>query len=207
MPTWKPSFPEHKPFKCSTAWHLRSSGLYLAVYDLLGGVTNGGKNEFFSSIHQVSVYFEADYETTRRVFKGLRKLGFIELLANGNFKYIEHDAWTEKRPDQCYWRETLHWQNDTDPLVGKLYAVAGGKLRLVEQTVVGLRKFGTDEEIEALFRREVDAANAQRARGGGWTGTSPRECLKRVHFALKEKAQSKRPLVGTTVYRQGSETV
>jgi hypothetical protein len=186
---FKQAYPKHKPFKCKAYWHLRDSGLYLATYDLVGAVTNGGENPFFSSIMHVSKYFGTDYETQRRVFKGLRKLGWFELLPEKNqYRYIEHDAWAKKHPGECNARELLPWQVETDPLVGQLYAASGSKLRVYENMLVGMRKLATDEEIISLFRAEWQDAQNRKARGD-FSGTGARSVLERVRYTLKQKIQ------------------
>ena len=185
MPTFQRAFPKHKPFKCSAAWHLRKSGLYLGVYDLIGGITNGGSNKFFSTVLRVSEYFGSDYETTRRVFKNLTRQGWLELTGEGEWRYITHDVRAFIK-DDCNKRELLSWQVETDPLVGKLWAAAEGKLRVVEHKVVALRKYGTDEEIVALFKAELEKAEANKLLGK-YTGTAPVSCLYRVMLHLKQK--------------------
>jgi hypothetical protein len=189
MSTWKPAYPKHKPFKCRAYWHLRASGLWIATYDLVGAVTNGGENPFFSSIMHVSRYFETDYETQRRVFKGLRSQGWFELLPDNQYRYIAHDAWAEKHPGKCNVRELLPWQIETDPLVGHLYAVTGGKLRIYENMLIGMRKLATDEEILALFKTEWQEAQNRKARGD-WSGTGARSILERVRYLLKTKSEA-----------------
>lgn len=195
MPTWKKSYPRHKPFACCTAWHLRKSGNLLAIYDLLGGITSGGKTNYFSTIAHATRYFypEAEgekygiqYEVTRRNFKVLRKLGWLELLDNGDHKYIAHEAWAKTHPGQCNKRELIPWQIETDPLVGKLYAVSGGKLRVMENVAASLHRLADDEEIVKLFTEAYGRATVAR-QNGLYSGTSPRSVLFQVLKFLKRR--------------------
>jgi hypothetical protein len=199
MSTWKKSDPKHKAFKCSFAWHYRKSGLYLAVYYLLGGLTNGGQTSFFSSKKKVADYFDADYETVRRIFKQLVKEGWLKPAGNnGNkFWFVSHDDWAEEHPGRCCQRATLTWDNETDPLVGKLYAICDGKLRLYEGHVAGIKKLAGDEEILERFSKEVQAAKAKRAQKQ-FHGTSPLECYWRVYHFLKNRRATTRELPNET---------
>jgi len=192
VPTWKKRDPQHKSFNCSFEWHYRKSGLYLAVYGLLGNVTSGGQNSFFSSIEKVSEYFDADYETVRRVFKQLTKAGWLRTATGGRRAYfwVNHDEWVKTHPNQCCKRTALVWEHETDPIVGKLFGICDGKFHLYENHVNSMRKYAPDDEILLLFRREVEAAKASRARGIH-TGTSPQSCWWRVHNFVKRRAASK----------------
>lgn len=188
MPTWQKSFPKHKPFKCGAYWHLRHSGLWLAIYDLIGGLTNGGELPFFSSIQRVATYFEADYETVRRVFAKMRRHGWLERRADGHLYYIPHDVRAKKYPDECCKRDLVSWQNDTDPLVGKLFAIAGGRLHLYENHVKAIRFVATDEEFVAAYQKEFTEAKLRRE-SGNYEGTSPTKCLWRVYGRFKQRKQ------------------
>src|SRR4029077_4500811 len=166
MTTWKPAFPEHKPFKCCAAWHLRKSGLYLAVYDFIGGLTAGGTNPYFSSIKRCAAFFDADYETTRRVFANLTKIGWLRYDRDGRkYWYVPHDYWEQEHPGKCSERALLSWQVDVDPFVGHLYAAAAGKFMVRQNFLIGMRKFTTDVRFLELFKTEVAAAQAKKARG------------------------------------------
>jgi hypothetical protein len=199
MPTFQKAFPRHKPFACCTAWHLRKSGNLLAIYDLLGGITRGGENNFFSTIAHVTRYFypeaEGDkygtlYEVTRKNFKVLRKLGWLELQDNGDHKYVRHDAWAKTHPGQCNKRELIPWQIETDPLVSRLNGLAGGKLRVMENMVASLHRLADDDEIVELFKQANDRAMAARAQGL-YSGTSPKSVLFQVRKFLKRRSEQK----------------
>jgi hypothetical protein len=189
MPTWKPSYPKNKPFKCCVAWHLWKSGQLLAIYDFLGGITKGGETHFFSSIRQVSVYFGMNYESTRRSFKVLRAKGWIERLADGNHRYVTHDEWERSHPGKCAKRELLPWQESANPFVGKIWAVSGGKILLQEWQIREFGKYVTDEQLFiGEFQKEMDAAKARQVPGGDWSGTSPKACYMRAFNRFKEGA-------------------
>jgi len=209
MPTWKKSNPQHKPFNCSFAWHYKKSGLYLAVYYLIGSLTSGGKNSFFSSIEKVATYFDADYETVRRIFKHLAKEGWLRAVLSSTgrkaYFWVDHETWAATHPGKCCERSPLVWENDTDPFVGRLYAICDGKLRLYENHVIAVRKLANDEEILELFRKEVEATKVKRARGE-FKGTAPLACFWRVYGFLKQR---QRPMaenrVENTGYSQGGD--
>jgi hypothetical protein len=189
MPDFKQSFPEHKPFKCGHYWHFKRSGSYLAVYDFVGAMTAGGERPFFASIKKVATYFDFNYESTRRVFANLRKMGWLELRPDGKMNYVSHEKWAAKLPGKCKERPLLDWQVDTDPLVGKLFALSSGKLRVFEKQVTAIRKFGaSDERILDLFGQALVHAQRKKEKGF-YDGTSVKSCFWRVFNFLKEKQQ------------------
>jgi DNA-binding transcriptional regulator YhcF (GntR family) len=197
MSTWKESFPKSKPFKCCAAWHLWKSGQALAVYDFLGGITSGGKGEFFSSIRQVAIFFGMNYEATRRVFKVLRKLGFIELLTEGKFSYVSHEEWAEKNPGKCAARELLPWQECSDPFVGKIWQIAGGKLRVLDWQVAAIRKHVGEESFLLEFEQQINESVKKRIPGGDWRGTASKAIFWQVYNRLKGTA----PTVDTHAHK------
>ena len=158
MPDFQQAFPRYKPFKCGAYWHLRSSGLYLATYDLIGGVTAGGKNPFFAMISRISDYFDSNYGSTHAAFSGLIKLGWLERIDDRKVRYIDHAEWASRHPRQCNERDILPWQTEPDPLLCQLFAIAGGRLRLQNGHMVSIRKFATEEVILELYRKEVASA-------------------------------------------------
>lgn len=195
MPNWVKAFPRHGALKCSAAWHLRKSGLYLATYDLVGAVTAGGKNPFFTSIKHVALYFGSDYETQRRVFKGLRKLGWLDYdAATDEYRYVKHEVWAARHKDSCNVREELPWESETDPLFGRIYGAAGGRIRIMEKQWSKLREHAKavgldDDGILALFETELAAAAEKKSRQQ-YEGTSPISCLARVSRLLKARAEN-----------------
>jgi len=194
MADFKQSYPKHKPFECGPYWHLRKSGLYLASYDLVGSVSGGGRTAFFASIKSVAAYFEADYETARRVFANLVKMGWLRREFDpkhqrNQFWYINHEDWAAKHPNKCAVRELLPWQVSVDPLVGKIYGILDGEIRLYEHHVIALRKFATDEEFLRTLTMEMAAVRDRRGRGDK-LGTSSPSVFWRVFKFLKQKAQS-----------------
>ncbi len=205
MPTWEKPSPQHRPFLCIAAWHLHKSALCLAIYDLLGSITTGGKNTYYTTIAQAARYFypgemtEAEfnskYEVTRRAFKTLRRLGWLELVPEKGrdaHRWVGHEEWVEKHPDACRARPMLPWQIETDPLVGKLYAISGGKLRVFEPWLISMRKNAkSDDEIEALVREGMRQAGISRV-AGDWVGTSPKSVLREVMRHLKERGEQER---------------
>lgn len=186
MTNWKKASPRHNPYKCSASWHLRKNGLWLAIYNLVGTVTNGGRTDFFGTYQGVASHYGSGYESTRRAFHALTKYGWLERLDDGNYKYVPHEKWVFLNEGKCVVREALSWEDEADPLVGKLFAIAGGKFRIMEWKLKWARKHGSDEEILELFTAEVEKAKAAKALGN-WAGTHSSSCFFRVIEHLKHK--------------------
>jgi|SRR6267142_152046 len=190
MSTWKQAFPEHKPLKCGHYWHFCKSGQYLAIYDFIGSLTLGGQRHFFATTTKVAAFFKFNPENTRRVIANLKKKGWLEQRTDGKWYYVSHDERAKKFPHECKERPLLEWQVETDPLVGQLYALSGGKLRVYPNIITSLRKLCSDDtRILDLFQQALAHAEKKRA-AGSHDNTSPRACLYRVRLflvGLKEK--------------------
>jgi hypothetical protein len=78
-----------------------------------------------------------------------------------------------------------------DPFVGKLFAIANGKLRVKDYVVVGLKKLASDAEILDLFAKQRAHDIARRKAGDG-LNTSPNNSLYTVGQLLNCR---KRPFV------------
>jgi hypothetical protein len=193
------SSPRHKPFNCCAAWHLRKSGSLLSVYDLVAQITSGGRTKFFATIAHVTRYFypevadnpeafQSKYEIVRKNFAVLRKLGWLKMREDGDHDFVTHADWAKAHKNCCNVRELLPWQIETDPLVAKLYAISGGKLRLMENYVVGLRKVATDEELVNGY--SVSMTKAQQLRDQGhYAGTSPRAVMHSVYKHFQQRSR------------------
>jgi hypothetical protein len=191
--TWKKRNPQHKAFNCSFAWHYRKSGLYLAVYYLLGSITSGGKNSFFSSIEKIAVYFDADYETVRRIIKQLVIEGWLKRDPQDIRKlwWVDHTEWVKTHEGKCCTRAVLVWEAETDPFVGKIYAVLEGKVRLYENWVIAIRKCAPDDEILRNMRLAVDATKAKLKVNGKLTDSAAKDCFWKVHRHLRSVAKNR----------------
>jgi hypothetical protein len=190
MPTWKKASPRHNNFDCCAARHLWNKGpLALAVYDFIGGLTSGGKTTYFSKINRLSKFLGSDYEATRRAFSGLVKHGWLAretgLGGRAEWRYVTHDAWAKNYAEECITKEAIFFQESDDPFVGRLYALASGNLRLVENYVKGIRKLASDEAILERFRYELEQA-AQRRSKGDYERTGPRSCFSKCFRYFKE---------------------
>jgi hypothetical protein len=197
MTDFRQAPPRSAPFHCSAARHLRKSGLTLAVYDLIGAITNGGDRAFFTSIEKVAAYFDADYETTRRVFKVLVKEGWLELLdVNGmpQYQWISHQTWADRQfENRCFKDiESMPWQEalEPDPLCGHLWAICGGKFRLHRQMLASIRKFATDDVIEAHFKAQWGYACERKARRD-FRNVQPKQVFWLVYGKVKEQHKLK----------------
>lgn len=192
MTTFNQSFPKNNPFTCFAALHFRTerggSWLLLAVYDFMGRITLGGKRSFYSSFGRVAILFygkvsKSNYETVRRAFRTLRKMGWLKKV-DGKWYYVDHESWAMAHPDQCRVRELLPWQGATDPFVGKLWSIADGKIRVYENTIKAIRKMASDEEFLREFEQEMESAKARRA-AREYEGTSPKACFWKVFRLFK----------------------
>jgi hypothetical protein len=77
----------------------------------------------------------------------------------------------------------MPYQEEADPFVGKLYAIAKGKLRLSGPHIIeGLRKLATEERILEMFAIEVMWAE-HRKKNGQYENNRPDQCL----YAVKQK--------------------
>jgi len=166
--------------------------MYLAIYHFIAGLTGWGETSFFSSIQKVADYFDADYETVRRVFKQLIKEGWLrrDEIKRNHFWLVKHNEWEDSHKGQCVKRAAMVWEHESDPFVGKLYAIAEGKFKIYENQVIGIRKLATDEEILKLFNTEIRAAK-ERRKNGSWERTSPLACFWVVYKYLNEQRRDR----------------
>lgn len=202
MTDWPKRLPQHKPFKCIAAWHLRRSGALLSLYNLIGSITSGGNGYYFSTIAHATRYFypevadnpelfKSKYEVTRRNFQVLRKMGWLKMREDGDHDFVTHEEWEKAHPGKCNKRELLPWQIETDPLVAKLFQISGGKLKLMENYVVGLRKVATDQELISGYTDAMAKAASLRAQGQ-YEGTSARVMMKKVYDYYKLRTQRRK---------------
>ena len=197
MADFKQAPPRTAGFFCSAAWHLRKSGLALAVYTLIGAITNGGDRAFFASIEKVASYFGSDYETTRRVFRMLVDLGWLERIdvkGMPQYNYISHELWADRDfENKCYVnRERLPWQEagEADPLCGRLWAISGGKFRLHRRMLESVRKLAADDVIEATYKAQWGYALERKARKD-FRDVDPKGVFWLVYRMLKKNHQLK----------------
>lgn len=205
MSTFPKRLPKPNSIGCCAAWHLRKSGNLLAIYDLVGKLTNNGTQPFFSSAAFVTRYFypevldrpekfQSAYEVTRKNFRMLRKIGLLEMLPDGNQNYIPHDVWAKKNPGKCVSVEKLSWHDaefQADPLVSRLFARAGGKIKVLEHHVAGLRKLGSDDEILVLYGQEMSKAEEERLLRG-WKKVNASAVLWKTRKILEARAREGR---------------
>jgi len=202
MADFQQSYPKHKSYKCNFYWHLHSSGLELACYELVEHVTLGGKNEFFGSLEKVAAYFGSSYSVIHRVFKKLVKKGWLTYdKKNRHYWYVSHADWSRKHQGQCNVRELAPWQEDTDPFVGCIYAECAGKVKLFERQVAWFRKLASEEEFLRKLRELMAEAKAKRVPGGDWSGTSPKQVLWRTADFFKEHKETNGFTVESSTYR------
>ncbi len=132
-----------------------------------------------------------NYRAACRAIGVLRLKGFIERRGDGHLYYVSHDDWMKTHPGQCTKREILPWQECTDPVVGEIYKIAGGKIRVQEWQIKAIRKYaGGDAKFIEEFRNEMELVAPRRVPGGNWEGTSPRQCFIRVYKRLRDSARA-----------------
>lgn len=185
MNDFKEPYPKHGPFKCCTAWHLHKSGQALAIYDLIGAVTSGGKTPYFSSIEKIAEYFGMNYEAARRTIGVLVKIGFLRRDSEGPLHYVSHNEWVKHHAGKCTNRELLPWQETADPFVGKVWKIAGGKIRVVDWQVAAIEKFIGKDFFLVEFQKSMDEAVQRRVPGGDWSRSSPKAVFWDVFNRLK----------------------
>jgi len=187
MPTWKRANPKHQPLKCSAGNHLWRYGLALAIYNKAGALTNNGDPDrtFFAKRETLTKFFGSSYNAVCNAVKRLRKDGWLlDTDKENHYLYVSHEAWEKLHPGKCVARDLVPYQEEADPFVGKLFALAHGSLRVKEHWVVGMRKLASEEVILEMFAAEVAEAKARR-KEGKYTLTSPSQCLYRVTQKLK----------------------
>ena len=191
MTDFKPAFPKPRPFNCNAAFHLQRSPLLLAVYVTVGNLTSGGKTPYFTTMHRMAQFLGRGDSQILKAFRMLRKLGWLTRDNDGNHWFVTHEAWAKTFGNDCSKVDLLPWQETlgADPLVSRLYAASSGKLRLYERTVDKIHELEADDEFVELYRKEIVAAKAKRARGD-WSQTSNESCLWRVIRFLKERQRS-----------------
>jgi hypothetical protein len=160
VPTWKKSQPKPNSYKCDHYLHLWRYGLSLAIYDLVGTITNGGQTEFYGKISNLSRYFDSNAEATRRAFRRLVNDGWLEATTQkGYYNFVKHDTRAFSKSD-CAEREVAHWSADADPFVGKLHAAASGKLRVQPHWIAAARKVADDQEFLHAFKENLTKKSA-----------------------------------------------
>jgi hypothetical protein len=216
MTDFKQPPPKHKPFHCGAYWHLWRRGLAYSIYNLMGAITRGGETEFYATQAGVALYFGAHEQAVNKEFRRLRKGGWINFApTKGHFLWVPHDShaapenclsvpWTVGRPTNedgecvdCAQRKLLPWELNPDPLVGKLHALSGSKLRLYERRIEGTRRLARlaaplaqfpdiDKEIAFCFAREMAEAQVRKDKGDFW-GQSPNTCFTRVSETFRKR--------------------
>jgi hypothetical protein len=199
MTDFKQPYPKGNPLHCSADWHLCSSAQLMACYNLVGRITNGGKEgrTFFATLQNVAAHFNFSYDGVRKAFTVLRKTGW--LIRNDqtkHFTYVSHEEWIKSHPHHCVKRDLMPWQETLaeDPLVARLYAVSNGRLRLYENMLKRLHKID-EEALVAQYTKEIAAMREQIRRGGSRQGTSNESCLWRVVKYLQKSQQNEEVLV------------
>jgi hypothetical protein len=173
--------------KCSAGNHLWRHGLALAIYNKAGALTNNGEvpRTFFAKRETLAKFFDASYNAVCNAVKYLRdEKWLLPTEKENHFLYARHDDWAAKNPGKCMARDLVPYQEEADPFVGKLFAIARGSLKVKEHWIIGMRKNATDEEILDLFAKQREIDIARRKSGDGHL-TAPNNSLYVVMHKLK----------------------
>lgn len=187
MPTWKRANPKHQPLKCCAEFHLWERGLVLAIYSKAGALTIGGdaSRTFFANATTLSKFFGCHNNSATNAIKYLTKHGWFKPTAKKrHFIWVSHEEWAKTpRGQQCVERDLMPYQEEADPFISQLWAIAKGKLRLAgPHIIVGLKKLGTEERILEMFANEMMWAE-HRKKNGDHENTRPDQCL----YVVKQK--------------------
>ena len=155
MSDFKKSLPKPNRPKCAPERHLWRYGLSLAIYERVGELTSGGKNEITIRPETLRKYFGSNRESTRRAFKRLVNAGWFQPLPRkGHYKYVHHDERALTKKDCAELPDLPLWSIEADPFVGKIHAAAGGELKLMPNWLGAARANCTEEEFLDALRKE-----------------------------------------------------
>jgi DNA-binding MarR family transcriptional regulator len=168
-------------FKCDASWHLRESGLTLAIYTKIGAITYDGITStygtYFSSGRALAEFFGANEDSVTKILRELRKDGWLQSVGNeenpykpNNYHFVTHDEWREKHSGQCYSRDVQVWDEDEhDLLAQSLHKISLGKTFWYNNMLAGLRATGsTDEEICGAWRKYFAQLEKKPKSQKGW---------------------------------------
>jgi hypothetical protein len=159
-------------FCCSVERHLFRSGLALAVYHKLYGLTSKNGWVYHTSKEALEHYFGVSSKGLYNAFKLLVKHGWLEELDADqetlyeirkrefrpkNYRVIQHKEWVLAHAGQCL-DETMPWDGEEkDKLGSDLWNVSKGNLKWYAGQLKAVRRSGfRDAELVAEFRTYVE---------------------------------------------------
>jgi len=181
-------------FCCSVERHLFRSGLALAVYGKLYGLTSKKGWVYHTSKESLQMWFGVSQKGLSNAFKLLVKLGWLEELdadpetvyeikkrehRSKNYRVVPHKEWVLTHQDRCT-VENMPGDGETkDKLGSDLWNVSKGNLKWYASQLTAVRKSGfSDRDLVAQFRtfvedkrRENDASGKYKQKGYiNWEG-------------------------------------
>jgi len=168
--TWTQANPKHQSLKCFAGNHLWKQALAYAIYNKAGELTKGGEEPRTFSCNKETLreFFGASKNGVDKAIKFLLKHGWLKATAKKkHLKYVSHEKWAETFPGKCVERNLLPHQEEADPFVGELYAVAQTDLRLQPHWLASVRQCASDIEILSAFTEQRRADIARKLAGDG----------------------------------------
>jgi hypothetical protein len=112
-------------WKCDATYHLRHSGLMLALYNKIGAITWDPENhvyrDFTTTARRLALFYRADHGHVAECLRNLKAAGWIAKVAEGtvgrmepvllddgssnnllkNYRYVTHDEWVKSNEGEC----------------------------------------------------------------------------------------------------------
>lgn len=182
----------NRGLRCDAERHLKHSGLALAIYMKLRGVTWDKERRiygtYYSSIQNLADYFGVKRESASRAVTELIESGWVEIverrdpMKSGHAHKVEmqrskdlhpitHDEWVEQHGDaHCHKALPMPWDNEKkDRLAIDLHRASKGHVKWYAGTVKGLRNTGAlDDEILRAYQAHVAAMEKEPKTARGW---------------------------------------
>ena len=152
---------EFSSYYCSAEWHLSQLKSKYAVPIYFFGLHISNKSDlFFCSAGNLATYFNCHRNTIYAALKQLQQLEFIEVVSKSyfeavNYRVIQHDEWATFHPNRCVEKLEFPWSAEAnDPLAPQLYAVSGGKVKLLVHQAKALHEIcSSDTVIISCFKQ------------------------------------------------------
>jgi hypothetical protein len=144
----------NRGYHCDAGWHLRHSGLALAIYNKLGALTyerlTDSHANFFGSGERLGKFYGIHGNNVTDRLRWLASLGWLDVVRKARrqnespiYRYIPHQEWERRHPGQCFEREVLVWDDEQhDELAQALYRASDGSTRWYAEMLQGLRSSG-----------------------------------------------------------------
>ena len=181
-------------FRCGPERHLWASGLQLAIYEKMAGVTWVKARQtygvYHSSIQNLADYFGVFRQSAQRAIASLVECGWLAQVepkymgnvsvrrlradANGHkdYRVVSHEEWLEGHPNAkcCFVPDSMPWDSEKkDSLALALHRESKGHVRWYPNLLKALRKTGeTDATIETAYHENVATMENEPRTSRGW---------------------------------------